>query len=51
MMWGKRLDAIDPLALPASVMLDSSVLLPALGKTKSTDDPASKPLFEALLTH
>lgn len=45
------MDEIDPKLLPASVMMDSSVLLPALGKVRSTDDAASAPLFDALIEH
>jgi predicted nucleic acid-binding protein len=42
------LDAIDPEALPASAMLDSSVLMPALNK-RSAGDPASERLLDALI--
>jgi len=41
---------IDRSLLPNSAMLDSSVLIPALGKrARSTDDPASAALFDAML--
>ncbi len=42
---------IDRTKLPPSAMLDSSVLIPALGsKTRRTDDPLCRPLFEAMVT-
>lgn len=49
--YGESLDAIDPDKLPESVLIDSSVLLPALGRTRKTDDPQSRPLFDALIEH
>lgn len=41
---------IDLLALPASAMFDTTVLIPALGKKKrASDDAACGPLFEAMI--
>jgi predicted nucleic acid-binding protein len=41
---------IDHSLLPNSAMLDSSVLIPALGKKgRATDDPACAKLFDALV--
>jgi hypothetical protein len=41
---------IDPNLLPQSALLDSSVLVPALGgKVRPTDDAASGPLFNAMV--
>jgi predicted nucleic acid-binding protein len=41
---------IDHSLLPNSAMLDSSVLIPALGKkSRTTDDPACAKLFDALI--
>jgi len=41
---------IDASKLPASALVDSSIIIAALGeKSRPTDDPASKPFFEAML--
>jgi predicted nucleic acid-binding protein len=42
--------SIDTDALPYSALLDTSILVPALGgKVRSTDDPLSAPFFAAMV--
>lgn len=48
----KRLADIDPIALPRSALIDSSVVIPGFGtRVRQSDDPASRLFCEAMIQH